>query len=924
MNMPLVLSIRLFYGSVLLTLVMLFSGCEEKQSDTAQTGTDQIIKSPNDQRDYRYVLLDNGLKVVLISDPKADKSAAAMAVFRGSSDEPEARPGLAHFLEHMLFIGTEKYPEADGYFSFVQAHGGNSNAYTGFDHTNYFFDIQPEYFKEGLDRFAQFFISPLLDAAYVEREKNAVHSEYQMQIKEDSWRGFQVQKLAANPDHAFSRFNIGALETLDGEIHKDLVDFFEEAYSANQMALVVLSNESLDGMLPWISKLFSTISNQNLEASASSIPLVKTAQLPSTLRYQTLKSERTVSYTFPLGSLRQYYRIKPLGYLSNLLGHEGEGSLHKLLTGKGWITGLGAYDREIDPANSVMSVDIGLTPEGALHIPEVNGYLFAYLDLLRQAKIEKWLYDEQAVVAALGFRFKSQSQAMDTVTSIAPVLQYYPVSDLLIAPYLMEQFDGKLISALLSQLTSDNVIVSISGPDIQGEQTEKWFGVPYDLNVGPIDMVLASVSGLSLPRPNPFLPEAVDLVSADDKGPATVVSEKELEIFLDTDIEFGVPRAVMNISLRNQGGLIVLEDVVQALLYSKLVQDDLNALAYPALLAGLGYQIASPPKGFRITISGYHDKQMVLLDEVLQRLVNLDIDSERFNVIKAEILKDLTNSSKDRPFQQGYSRLRDELLASSWRAEQMIESLQGISIESLLVWRDGVLSQISAQVMVNGNVLEQRATHIQALLTHHLKLAQVEAVNPLVREISGIEEIDLDVDHNDAAMVLYLQDDHENLASRARSALLVHLIRPAYFTSLRTEQQLGYVVSAMNPVLRERGAVGFVIQSPVAPVHELKKRTLTFLQQQVKKLEEMESQEFQENKMGLISVLLEKDKNLSARAQRYWSNLDRGIVSFDAAKQLAEQVDGLDQRDMIEFVKVTLSKLTDNYFMVFSQGKFAE
>ena len=157
--MPLELSIRLFYGSVLLTLIMLFSGCEEKQSDTAQTGTDQIIKSPNDQRDYRYVLLDNGLKVVLISDPQADKSAAAMAVFRGSSDEPEARPGLAHFLEHMLFIGTEKYPEADGYFSFVQAHGGNSNAYTGFDHTNYFFDIQPEYFKEGLLLFDSFLMT---------------------------------------------------------------------------------------------------------------------------------------------------------------------------------------------------------------------------------------------------------------------------------------------------------------------------------------------------------------------------------------------------------------------------------------------------------------------------------------------------------------------------------------------------------------------------------------------------------------------------------------------------------------------------------------------------------------------------------------------------------------------------------------------
>ncbi|NJN53086.1 MAG: peptidase M16, partial [Gammaproteobacteria bacterium] len=88
-------------GSLLLLSVLLVSACS----------TVDVRKSPNDDRSYEYLVLDNGLKVLLVSDPSADKSAAALAVFRGSFDDPPGRGGLAHFLEHMLFLGTEKYPE---------------------------------------------------------------------------------------------------------------------------------------------------------------------------------------------------------------------------------------------------------------------------------------------------------------------------------------------------------------------------------------------------------------------------------------------------------------------------------------------------------------------------------------------------------------------------------------------------------------------------------------------------------------------------------------------------------------------------------------------------------------------------------------------------------------------------------------------
>jgi hypothetical protein len=139
---------------IVVGVVIAASGCQqnpavttgdakpESSGSAGPVATVQPRKSPNDQREYRYLTLPNKLKVLLVSDAETDKSAAALAVYRGSFHEPDSRPGLAHFLEHMLFIGTGKYPEVDTFQKYITANGGSSNAYTALDHTNYFFDIK--------------------------------------------------------------------------------------------------------------------------------------------------------------------------------------------------------------------------------------------------------------------------------------------------------------------------------------------------------------------------------------------------------------------------------------------------------------------------------------------------------------------------------------------------------------------------------------------------------------------------------------------------------------------------------------------------------------------------------------------------------------------------------------------------------------
>jgi len=82
-----------------------------------------------------------------VSDPSAEKSAAALSVGVGLLHDPMSQQGMAHYLEHMLFLGTERYPDTKGYSDFMTKNGGAHNAYTWLDITNYMFKINLQNFS---------------------------------------------------------------------------------------------------------------------------------------------------------------------------------------------------------------------------------------------------------------------------------------------------------------------------------------------------------------------------------------------------------------------------------------------------------------------------------------------------------------------------------------------------------------------------------------------------------------------------------------------------------------------------------------------------------------------------------------------------------------------------------------------------------
>lgn len=272
------------------------NGSNDKNENVVEGPDLNASKSPFDKKEYRQILLPNGLRVVLISDTvamtqsynnggiymdddeddedddsssfeaakngghKGDKvndddendcdeddvdedsengstsggaerglrnAAAAMVVGVGSMSDPPECPGLAHFLEHLLFMGSEKYPQENAYDVFISKHGGSDNAYTEMEYTVYHFEIIQEYLAKALDMFAQFFTSPLMLESSVERELNSIESEFQLVKNSDSSR---LQQLMCHTcgyspaEHPFAKFSWGNLESLQESPKRNNVD----------------------------------------------------------------------------------------------------------------------------------------------------------------------------------------------------------------------------------------------------------------------------------------------------------------------------------------------------------------------------------------------------------------------------------------------------------------------------------------------------------------------------------------------------------------------------------------------------------------------------------------------------------------------------------------------------------------------------
>jgi len=429
------------------------SEAETAASDYISSGETKIIAQDEefitpdlDTRSYRAITLANNLTCLLVSDPLTDVEAGSIHINSGHFQDPVHRPGLAHFHEHMLFLGTDKYPSENDFEQYLGRNGGSSNAFTDMEDTNYYFSVSPLDHEAdddsiddveddagappggktsaalggALDRLAQFMIAPIFNASMVERELRAIDSEYLNSVSTDSWRNFQLLKNYANKEHPFVKFGCGNYKTLtnggdiDGERAElsggtnprdDLIQFWQENYQTPKMKLCVVGRGSLDELQNSVEKTFGLIKPPSKEWLDQNPPVAldKTKMFPS--EHARYKSSVFDSDNF-LGVIREVVPVvemrmmklqfstppfddevladvRPYRVISHLIGHESVGSLHSLLNEEGLINSLSS-GVGIDTTDfSLCSVTISLTPKGLKEKDRVLALVWQWINLIK-------------------------------------------------------------------------------------------------------------------------------------------------------------------------------------------------------------------------------------------------------------------------------------------------------------------------------------------------------------------------------------------------------------------------------------------------------------------------------------------------------------------------------------------------------------
>ncbi len=892
-----------------------------------------MIISPNDQKEYRYTQLSNGLAVLLIHDEHCKKSAASMAVNVGHFDDPDTHQGLAHLLEHMLFLGTEKYPKAGEYQEFISMHGGSNNAWTGTDFTNYYFDISNRYFNNALDRFAQFFISPTFDATLLDRERNAVDSEYKLKLNDDTRRFYQVHKETVNQAHPFAKFSVGNLTTLqDSEQEKlqdKLISFYEQHYCASIMKLVVQSDQPLDQQEKLVTQLFSDVVNRGGKAYQPAVPMYEQAQLQKTIWVESLKGNKRLTITFPLDSINPFYQIKPLSYISQLLGHEGEGSLLSALKKQGWATSLSAGGGISGPDFKDYNITLMLSNEGFSHINEIVGYCLSYIHLIAEQGLQAWRYEEKQTLLEQAFRFQAKIPAVKNVSHLAQNLFLYSPEHVVYGDYIMSGFDENVIRHFLQQLKVSNMRLMVLAPNIPTDKTAAWYHTPYRVEAfsqAQIDLwnETQHISGLSLPPKNPFISSKLTAQAIEEdnqtKHPVLIENKTGFRTWYQQESHFHVPKGNIFISLDSGFAVANPRNIAMTRLAVELLLEQLSSLTYQAEIAGISYHLYSHQGGFTLHISGFAQNQLTLLKLIIGHRHLQSVDPATFDSIRNQLLIAWNNQQQAKPINQLFNELTSVLQPSNPSSIRLAKELVGIKHEHLPDYLEQVYKNINIEVLIHGNWLRKEAEEISSYIQAQLipisspgketprRLVNIQDAGTLIREVN--------CNHNDSALIVYYQAAKVSAQELAYYTLANHIMSSKFFYELRTQQQLGYVVGTGNLPLNRHAGIIFYVQSPHAEPGKLQDAINDFIDFFPFGMISFTEQQWQSSKQGLISQLREKDSNLNGKSKRYWNAIGIKDHNFDKHLRIAAAVEEIERVDLIRFMVELKSRTSDRLIMV--------
>ncbi|KYN41278.1 Nardilysin, partial [Trachymyrmex septentrionalis] len=853
----------------------------------------------------------------------------SLCVKVGSFSDPPKVPGLAHFLQRMVFMGSEKYPKENGFNEFISHHGGTIDGVTDCEHTRFYFDISEKHLFPALDRFVQFFIKPLMKKDVIKSEREAIQREFQWSSSSDKNRKERLLSFIAQtglPLSEFLRGNSIALnnDINDDELYEELHNFRNRHYSAHRMTLAIKARLSLDTLEVYVANFFSDIPNYWLHSDDFTDFKDGISFNTDTFKkiYYVKSFSQDISQlhvTWALPAIDSY-RSKPYKYISWIIEHKGNGSLTSYLRKKMW--GLDVFCGNCDNDNDfgynsmyvLFEIIVELTHKGVQqHQQDVLNALFSFINFVKKTGPQESIYNELYKIGKNNFRFFKHDDVFDLCKS----MHFYPSRDYVTGKHIYFEYDPEAIQKCLNFLMPETANIMILTNDFELNIVEPHFKINY------IDMVLPKewierwkfiepLSNFHLPSRNEFLTNNFFFipVSAEaSKYPVKIHQDCLSEIWFCP--KFHWPVCHINLHIVSSLYPRTAKNAVLLQTYCNVIKYLLLEELYPAVTAGIGYEIDvnEEDTGITIQISGFNENLSSWLMIIANYMVNLvTVSTNLFNIIKIQQLK--THYNK---FIEPETFIEDVelwlLKCGNCTHVHKYNVLQRCNYSR--DFRNFVKSftnNLYIQCLVQGNITKDFTIDIIQRFIKKIDCFALKKMKPVA--ISEIHQCTYyfklkNINRTDVNSVVrnYYQVGTGTIELSVLIELLIMIMKESLMSYLRTQEKLSYVSCDFRDI---NGILGYSI----TVYTQADKCTTEYVDQWIEEflnsfrvvLEQFSETELDDVKEGLRILKQYDDTDiLKNQVDRNWSEIIKQQYIFDRCEKEALAIENININKLREF-----------------------
>ncbi|WP_445495180.1 pitrilysin [Photorhabdus sp. SF281] len=882
-----------------------------------------IYKSENDHRQYQGIKLANNMTVLLVSDEKATKSLAAISIPVGSMENPDSQLGLAHYLEHMVLMGSARYPQSGSLSEFLQKHGGSYNASTASYRTAFYLEVENEALADATDRLADALAEPLLDPVNADRERNAVNAELTMARSRDGMRVAQIRSETLNPKHPNARFSGGNLETLKdkpgSQLQAELVGFYRHYYSANLMKGVIYGNQPIDKLAQIAVDTFGRIPDKKARVPAITVPAVTEKEKGIIIHYVPAQPQKALQLEFSIDNNSADFRSKTDEYLGYIIGNRSLNTLSDWLQSQGLAESINAGAAPmIDRNKGIFFIYVTLTDKGLEQRDQVVAAIFAYINLLKQKGIQKSYFDEIAKVLKLSFQYGSVVRDMHYIEWLSDAMLRVPVANVLNSGYVADDYNPKAIANRLAELTPENARIWYISPKEPHNKQAYFVQAPYQVDRITSQQQskwqqLEEQMNFSLPAPNPYIPDDLKLIKAgkSQKHPEMILEQQNLRLFYMPSQYFAdEPKASILLDLRHAESLNSARKQVTGSLLDYLTGLSLDQLGYQASVAGMSIS-SGASQGLQLGVSGYTQNLPQLLTSLISNYTAFTPTESQLEQAKSWYREQIEVSNNGKAYEMAMQPLKRLSGVPYTEQSVRLKELETITVQDIVEYRHEMIKNAALQMMIIGNLTEQQSKVI-AESAHHQLANQGNywwSGNKVVIDKNYPVNFQRTGSSTDGALAeVYIPTGYDRIEGYVYSSLLSNMLQPWFYEQLRTTEQLGYAVFAFNTSVGEQWGLGFLLQSNSKQPKDLNQRYLDFYQKAAGKLNAMSQTDFEQYKNALINERQQPPQTFYAEVARFSGDFSRNNFSFDSRDKMLEVLKKTTQKQLINFYRDAVIK----------------